>query len=70
MTRPFEFGLGTLRFSPVLVVTKRMILHDPSGTSQVSEPSGLPTGATKADVLKAVRNHLLKQAVLMGTYQR
>ena len=39
MIRPFELGLGTISFCPVLLVMNRAITQDPAGTSQVSSPS-------------------------------
>jgi len=32
--------------------------------------TGLPPGATKADLLKAIKDHVLAEAELMGTYKR
>ena len=36
----------------------------------ISEATGLQPGATKTEVLRAIQRHVLKDAVLMGTYQR
>lgn len=49
----------------------------PSGTHRyffklyaLDKKLGLPSGATKAEVLKAMEGHILGQAELMGTYKR
>ena len=39
MSKPFELGLGTISFWPVLLVINLAITQDPGGTSQVSSPS-------------------------------
>ena len=36
----------------------------------LDQPTGLPAGKRKADVLLAIKGHILAQAELMGTYRR
>ncbi len=36
----------------------------------LSEPTGLEAGATREEVLEAIRDRVLAKALLMGTYQR
>ncbi|MEW6278158.1 MAG: YbhB/YbcL family Raf kinase inhibitor-like protein [Candidatus Eremiobacterota bacterium] len=36
----------------------------------LDEPTGLPPGATRADLVKAMQGHVLAQAELVGTYER
>ncbi len=36
----------------------------------VDKKTGLPPGATKNDVLKEIKGHILSKGVLIGTYQR
>jgi hypothetical protein len=49
----------------------------PSGTHRyvftlyaLDSPSGLPAGATRQDLLALIKNHVLGQATLTGTYSR
>jgi phosphatidylethanolamine-binding protein (PEBP) family uncharacterized protein len=36
----------------------------------LDKPTGLASGATKADLIKAMDGHVLGEGQLMGTYQR